>query len=308
MRERTLRRAMALGLLVGVAGVSGSAALAGCAVGSGSAEGPRATGQPPGSAPVSGAPTESRSAGRFSTSPAATPSRSPSITQQLSPVAPAPSEPAAGGVALAAARGRIVSALPGPAKVVALTFDAGADNAGAATVAATLRQYRVPASFFVTGTFATGNPDLVKQLAAIGPVGNHTWDHPQAPQAGQRKLAAQLARTSAVIRGATGTNDRPLFRFPFGEYDSATLRTVNDAGYVAYGWTVDSLGWRGSSGGMSAQKVTRRVLAAARPGAIVLMHLGGHPTDHTTLDADALPAIIQGYRAMGYRFVTLSAS
>lgn len=36
------------------------------------------------------------------------------------------------------------------------------------------------------------------------------------------------------------------------------------------------------------------------------MHLGGHPTDGSTLDADALPAIIDGYRAAGYRFVTLA--
>ena len=37
------------------------------------------------------------------------------------------------------------------------------------------------------------------------------------------------------------------------------------------------------------------------------MHVGAHPTDHTTLDADALPRIISELRARGYSFVTLAA-
>jgi len=85
------------------------------------------------------------------------------------------------------------------------------------------------------------------------------------------------------------------------------LADVNRLGYVAVRWTVDSLGWQGTSGGQSAQSVTSRVLAAAQPGEIVLMHLGSNPDDHTTLDANALPAIIDGLRARGYGFVTLKA-
>jgi hypothetical protein len=33
----------------------------------------------------------------------------------------------------------------------------------------------------------------------------------------------------------------------------------------------------------------------------------GHPTDHTTYDADALPTVIARLRALGYTFVTLDA-
>ena len=45
----------------------------------------------------------------------------------------------------------------------------------------------------------------------------------------------------------------------------------------------------------------------ARPGEIVLMHVGSNPDDHTTFDADALPQVISGLRALGYSFVTLDA-
>jgi peptidoglycan/xylan/chitin deacetylase (PgdA/CDA1 family) len=53
--------------------------------------------------------------------------------------------------------------------------------------------------------------------------------------------------------------------------------------------------------------VVNRVLAAARPGEIVLMHVGSHPTDGSTLDASALPKVISGLRAKGYSFVTLES-
>src|SRR5690348_779965 len=49
------------------------------------------------------------------------------------------------------------------------------------------------------------------------------------------------------------------------------------------------------------------VADAARPGEIVLMHVGATPDDHSTLDAAALPRVISGPRAGGYTFVTLDA-
>jgi peptidoglycan-N-acetylglucosamine deacetylase len=106
---------------------------------------------------------------------------------------------------------------------------------------------------------------------------------------------------------AAGADPRPLFRFPLGDRDERTIAAVNDLGYVAVRWTVDTLGWKGTSGGMSAQEVTDRAVNALRPGEIVLMHLGSNPEDGTTLDADALPGMIERMRAAGYAFVTLDA-
>lgn len=91
---------------------------------------------------------------------------------------------------------------------------------------------------------------------------------------------------------------------------TARLRTSgrsNDNGYVCIRWTVDTLGWKGTSGGITEAIVRQRVLDAAQPGEIVLMHFGANPDDGTTLDADALPEIITGLSAMGYSFVTLDA-
>ena len=76
-------------------------------------------------------------------------------------------------------------------------------------------------------------------------------------------------------------------------------------------WSVDSLGWQGLNGRSLLQAtafVADRVVAAARPGQIVLMHVGSNPDDHTTLDAAALPSVIDRLAAAGYRFVTSTRS
>ena len=191
--------------------------------------------------------------------------------------------------------------------MVALTFDGGAGSQGAASILATLRANGVPASFFVTGEFATANPALVRQMAAVGPVGNHTWDHPHLPALSDSAVRTEVSRAESAIRTASGRSPRPFFRFPFGDSSSHTLALVHAAGYGAVGWTTDSLGWKGTSGGQSVDSVVARVLAGRTPGQVVLMHVGANPDDGTTLDAAALARVIAGYRAAGYGFTTLDA-
>lgn len=94
-----------------------------------------------------------------------------------------------------------------------------------------------------------------------------------------------------------------MFRFPFGESDARTLGIVNSLGYTSVRWTVDTAGWRSTTEGASVETTMARVLAGLRPGMIILMHVGSHPTDGSTLDADALPRIISELRARDYSFV-----
>ena len=109
-----------------------------------------------------------------------------------------------------------------------------------------------------------------------------------------------------IVR-VTGEDPRRFFRFPYGARTAHDIELVNDLCYVPFRWTVDTLGWKGTGAGQSADSVLARVLAAASPGAIVLMHVGGNPDDGSTLDAAALPRVIDQLRAAGYRLVPLSA-
>ncbi len=188
---------------------------------------------------------------------------------------------------------------------MALTFDGGSGAQGAESVIATLTREGVPATFFLTGAFADANPALALRLARLGLVGNHTVSHPHLTQLDDGDVRTQVVSAHAAIVRATGTDPHPLFRFPYGESDARTLALVNGLGYVAVGWTVDTLGWKGAAEGISVSQVAARTAAARTPGEIVLMHLGAAP-DGSTLDADALPTIIAQARSAGYGFETLS--
>jgi peptidoglycan/xylan/chitin deacetylase (PgdA/CDA1 family) len=218
--------------------------------------------------------------------------------------APAPSpQPAAPASLL----GTDWTRIPTGARVVALTFDAGANADALPSILATLDSTGTPATFFLTGAWIRAHPALARTLADRGSVlGNHTDTHPHLPQLTDAQIAAELAAAESALASATGRRFDRVFRFPYGDRTAADIAVVNALGYVCVRWTVDTLGWKGTSGGITADAVVDRVLAAATPGEIVLMHVGSNPTDGSTLDADALPRVIAGLRDRGYGFTTLA--
>jgi peptidoglycan/xylan/chitin deacetylase (PgdA/CDA1 family) len=198
--------------------------------------------------------------------------------------------------------------VPTTEKVVALTFDAGANADGVPSILRTLEATGTSATFFLTGRWTEDHPDLARRIAQGYPVGNHSDTHPDFTDLTDAQLRAEVTAAERAIEAATDRSPRPLFRFPFGDRDARTIRLVNEAGYGSFRWTVDTLGWKGSTGGMTASAVVERVVDTVGPGQIVLLHVGSHPTDGSTLDADALPRIIEQLRGRGYRFITLHES
>lgn len=238
---------------------------------------------------------------------------SPGSTSTPAPVATslptqpvAPSSPAVSGPALPATLvGTEWTSLPTTENVVALTFDAGANATGVPSILETLETNGVPATFFLTGRWTQQYPDLARTIAGRHPVGNHTNSHPYLTHEPDEGVWSEVQLAGDLIASIAGRETRPLFRFPFGDSDSRTIEIVNNLGYGAIRWTVDTVGWRGTSGGESVDSVIARVLDNLGPGAIVLMHVGSHPEDGSTLDADALPALIAALRARGYGFVSV---
>ena len=217
--------------------------------------------------------------------------------------APSASGPVAGSLA-----GIDWTYIPTTRHVVALTFDAGANADAVSSILATLRRDRVTATFFLTGNFVRDYPAAAAAIAAAGErIGDHTISHPYLTKLSDSAIRQQVAGAAQQIMATTGQDPAPLFRFPFGDADARTIAVVNKVGYVPVRWTVDTLGWEGTAGHISAAVVAARVLAGLRPGEIVLMHVGSNPDDHTTFDAAALPAVISELRARGYSFVTLDA-
>jgi peptidoglycan-N-acetylglucosamine deacetylase len=281
-------------------------ALTGSACGSGSEEA-SAPGEVTVTVTVTPDPTVTRpaepSSGPTTSAPATTarptPAPAPSPTTAAPPAPPAPP-------VTQACLGPDLELLPTQERVVALTIDLGGDDAGLGPILATLAERDVRATFFVTGDWARRYPEGLRRVVAAGHVvGNHTDTHPHLTQLSDTQVRAQIESAETEVVRITGHNPRPLFRFPFGERDERTIGIVGSQGYCAYRWTVDTLGWKGTSGGITAATVRDRVLASLQPGEIVLMHAGANPDDGSTLDADALPALVDQLRARGYGFTTL---
>ncbi|MHC6592549.1 polysaccharide deacetylase family protein [Arthrobacter sp. C152] len=241
-------------------------------------------------APETGTPE----AGQTPVEPPAVPPEPPST--QEPPALPFP----------ASLLGQDLTVVPGAGRVVALTFDAGANPAGLPTILSALSAKGATGTFFLTGNWAANNPQAAQIAAAGHRVGNHSMTHPGFTGLSDFDIASQVRGAEQAILAA-GADPRPFFRFPYGERDSRTIAAVNGLGYIAVRWTVDTLGWKGTSGGASVQSVADRALAGLQPGEIVLMHIGSNPDDGTTLDADALPQVIDRIRAAGYGFTTLDA-
>lgn len=199
--------------------------------------------------------------------------------------------------------------IPTTQKVVALTFDAGANDAALRSILATLAANGVPGTFFLTGDWVNKFPsDPALIYNAGNRIGNHSMTHPDFTTLADAQIATEISSAQRTIRAAGG-DPLPFFRFPFGARDSRTIADVNAAGYAAIRWTVDTLGWQGTMNGTRGPSfIVQRVMASAQPGEIVLMHLGSNPDDGSTLDAAALPQVISQLRAAGYGFVTLDAA
>jgi peptidoglycan/xylan/chitin deacetylase (PgdA/CDA1 family) len=212
--------------------------------------------------------------------------------------------PAASAAIPPALEGKELTRLPTSKRVVALTIDCGGSATGVASILRTLRRTGATATFFLTGRFAETYPRRARRIASLYPVGNHTYSHPHLTRLSSSAVAGEVRRAARAIRAATRRDPRPLLRLPFGDRDARTIGVVNDLGYVAVGWSVDTLGWQGRAGGQSVASILARVRRAVRPGAIVLLHAGA-AADGTTLDADALGRLVRLLRASGYELTTL---
>lgn len=185
-------------------------------------------------------------------------------------------------------------------KVVALTFDDGADGTNVSSILQILSSHNVTATFFLTGSGASHHGQQIRNIANQGhQIANHSYSHPYFTQISAAEIRSQLQRTEDLVRQLTGKTTKPYFRPPYGAYNSTVLQHVGDAGYThTIMWTIDTIDWTGNS----ANAIVQRVMNGITPGAIILMHTGeGAPGT-----PQALPTIITRLRNMGYRFVTVS--
>lgn len=180
---------------------------------------------------------------------------------------------------------------------VALTFDDGPDPTYGPQVAAILAAKHVPATFFLVGMRVKQYPQVARLLARDGfELGNHTYNHQSLPALKPHEIANELRVCDADIFAATKKHTT-LMRPPGMQYNDKMLHVAKALGYVTVSWTV---GAKDYDKDVSAGFIKERVLDRTAPGAIILLH------QDTPATVAALPAIIDGLRAQGFQFVTVS--
>ncbi|QPI67555.1 LysM peptidoglycan-binding domain-containing protein [Exiguobacterium sp. PBE] len=203
-------------------------------------------------------------------------------------------------ISVSAAASKFVTSVNTTSKVVALTFDDGADGANTNKILDILAKNNVKATFFLTGSGANNHPQYIKNIAAKGhQLGNHSYTHPDFTKLTATQMKSELDRTEALIKSLTGKTTKPIFRAPFGAVNSTVLSGVGASGYgYTIQWNIDTVDWKG----LTASQINTKVQTNIKPGSIVLMHTGaGAPG--TPL---ALPTMISQLKAKGYKFVTIS--
>lgn len=200
---------------------------------------------------------------------------------------------------VAAADSQLVSRVSTTQKLMALTFDDGADGESIPAVLQILKDHNVKATFFVTGKAAENHPQWIADIYNAGhELGNHSYSHPDFTKISASQIASELLQTDNAVLKITGKSTKPYFRPPYGYYNSTMLTAVGSAGYTkTIHWTVDTIDWRGDS----VADITTRVMNKAGNGAIVLMHVGAGAVNTPA----ALPGIITNLKSQGYKLVTL---
>jgi len=180
---------------------------------------------------------------------------------------------------------------------IALTFD---DGPGPYTpgVLAVLQREHVPATFFEVGAMLQYFHASTSAIVARGdPIGDHTELHQPMSELSEADQRAELLDQAAAI-SQYGAPFPRLFRPPYGVYNATTLALLHKYGMLMVMWTVDSNDYLRP--GVAA--IVHTVLSGAQPGAIILLHDAGGDRTQTI---EALPKIIRGLRARGYRLVTV---
>jgi len=190
---------------------------------------------------------------------------------------------------------------PTAANEVALTFDDGPNLGATEKVMAILDAHGIKGTFFEVGKAVDEEPQITRALYEDGQLlGNHSYHHDQWRWLDPRY--PELQRTQAAFERAIGTCP-VLYRPPHGDRTPFLAQVVRDHHMHMVLWSASAGDWATND----APLVARRILAGARPGAILLLHdgLDGNPAADRQVLVRALPLILDGLRAKGLTPVRL---
>lgn len=185
-----------------------------------------------------------------------------------------------------------VSGTADEVKKIAITFDDGPHPFYTAALLDGLKERNIHATFFVTGTHAEENPELILRMKKEGHlIGNHTYSHIQLTEANRETFREELIKTNEILEEITGT-EVIFVRPPYGTWDKKFETELNMFPVL---WNIDPLDWCAHN----ADCVVNKVVTKAGEDDIILLH------DYYATSVEAALKIVDALKAEEYVFVTV---
>ena len=177
--------------------------------------------------------------------------------------------------------------------LVALTFDDGPSAETTPRLLDILTEKDAPATFFMLGVMARGNPEIVKRAEKDHhEVASHTMYHQNLVRLSEGAIKSDINESLAVFNDILGHG--PAYtRPPYGNRNGVVETSV---GTPIILWSVDTEDWRNKD----PNTIVSTAMSQVHDGAIILMH------DIYPTSVDAVPTLIDTLRGAGYELATIS--
>ena len=186
---------------------------------------------------------------------------------------------------------------------IALTFDACPRKhveAFSLRIVQYLKKEKIPATFFVSGTWAESCPECLRQLEdePLFEIGLHGYSHKKSTGLSEEEIAGEIEKNrTALIR--LGADPQPLFRPPYGDNPFALSEAARRMGVTSVMWDI---GPDDPDPHHTPKYLEKVILDWAKGGSIVVMHVNGGGVS----TADALPFVVDALKEKGFTFVKVS--
>lgn len=180
-----------------------------------------------------------------------------------------------------------------------LTFDEGYENGYTPRILDVLKEKNVKAVFFITMPYAKSEPELVQRMIDEGHVvGNHSVNHKSMPTLSVNKMISEVMDLHEYVKEHFGY-EMHLFRPPMGEFSEQSLAVLQSLGYKTVNWSFAYYDYDPANQ-MEYQKALNKVVDAAHPGALYLLHAV------SKTNTDILGDVIDAFRDEGYNLALFS--
>jgi len=185
--------------------------------------------------------------------------------------------------------------------LIALTFDDGPTPEKTEQILHLLAEQNIPATFFLTGEEIAANPHLLEKILAAGhQVGNHSYSHQRMLFKTPGFIAREIEQTDALLKAA-GAPEPYYFRPPYGKKLFILPRYLAKHQRIAVTWDIAPENFPQLT--EDPKLLADYTVAQAKAGSIILLHV---MYDSRVTTMQAVPTIIQGLKAKGFRFVTVA--